>query len=155
MVTGNLVAAHRAQFLDALFGVGQLGTGTGRVVDGYSSGSGHGCAAAVAADGHVLLETVHGTGHGASVSTCGTEQIRCVHITELIAALVTATGRGGRDGGGGGGAHHRVRGGRGGRGRLMVVLLGLRLWLLLLRGRRRRLRLLLLRWRHVLVQRRR
>lgn len=111
MVTGHLVAAHRAKFLDALFGVGQLGTGGGRVDAG---GGGHGRAAAVTADGHVLLEAVHGAGHAASIATCGTEQIRCVHITELITALVTAAGRGR-------GAHHRVRGSRGGRGRLMVL----------------------------------
>jgi len=103
MVTGHLVTAHGTQFLDALFSVGQLGT-SGRRVDG-GCGRGHGRTAAVSADSHVLLEAVHGAGHSASssaaVSTCGTEQIRCVHITELITALVTAT-------------HHRVRGGRAG-----------------------------------------
>jgi len=102
MVTGHLVSAHGTQFLDALFSVGQLGT-SGRRVDG-GCGRGHGRTAAVSADGHILLEAVHGAGHStssssATVSTCGTEQIRCVHITELITALVTAT-------------HHRVRGGR-------------------------------------------
>lgn len=98
MVTGNLISAHRTQFLDALFGVGQLGTGGGRIDDG-GRGGGHGrAAAAAAADGHVLLEAVHGAGHTTSVAvaTCGTEQIRCVHITQLITALV-ATG------------HHGVR----------------------------------------------
>lgn len=107
MVTGHLVAAHGTQFLDALFGVGQLGTGGGRV-DGCAGGR-HGRTAAVAADGHVLLEAVHGAGHAAStsVTTCGTEQIRSVHITQLITALVTTT-------------HHRVRGGRAGRGCLVL-----------------------------------
>jgi len=102
MVTGHLVTAHGTQFLDAFFSVGQLGTG-GRRVDG-GCGRGHGRTATVSADGHVLLETVHGSGHSSSttaVSTCGTEQIRCVHITELITTLVTAP-------------HHRVRGGRAG-----------------------------------------
>lgn len=106
MVTRHLVSAHGTQFLDAFFGVGQLRTGGGRI---NGSGGRHGRAAAVAADGHVLLETVHGTGHAASaaVTTCGTEQIRCVHITQLITALITS-------------AHHRVRGGRAGRGRLVL-----------------------------------
>lgn len=109
MVTGHLVAANRAQFLDALLGVGQLGTGGGRI-DGRGRAGGHRCAAAAAAaDGHVLLEAVHGAGDAASaaVGTCGTEQIRCVHITQLITALVTTT-------------HHRVRGGRARRGRLVL-----------------------------------
>lgn len=106
MVTGHLVAAHGTQFLDALFGVGQLGTGGGRI-DG--SGGRYGRATAVAANGHVLLKAVHGTGHAAStaVPTCGTEQIRCVHITQLITALIIST-------------HHRVRGCRAGRGRLVL-----------------------------------
>lgn len=100
MVTGHLVAAHRTQFLDAFLGVGQIGTGGGRIDDRGRAG-GHGRAATAAADGHVLLEAVHGAGDAASatVGTCGTEQIRCVHITQLITALVTTT-------------HHRVRGGR-------------------------------------------
>lgn len=91
MVTGHLVAAHGTQFLYALLGVGQLGAGGGRV-DGGGRG-GHGSATAAAADGYVLLEAVHGSGHAASaaVATCGTEQICCVHITQLITALVTAT----------------------------------------------------------------
>jgi len=116
MVTRHLVAAHGTQFLDALFGVGQLATGGGRIDGGGSGGGGcggggrHGRTAAVAADGHVLLETVHGTGHAASttVTTCGTEQIRRVHITQLITALLITS------------AHHRVRGGRAGRGRLVL-----------------------------------
>jgi len=104
MVTGHLVTTHGTQFLDALFSVGQLGTSGRRVNSGC--GRGHGRTAAVSADGHILLEAIHGAGHSASsssatVSTCGTEQICCVHITELITALVTAT-------------HHRVRGGRAG-----------------------------------------
>jgi len=110
MVTGHLVTAHGTQFLDAFLGVRKLGTG-GRRVDG-GRGRGHGRTAAVSADGHVLLEAVHGTGHtatssSATVSTCRTEQICCIHITQLITALVTAT-------------HHRVRGGRAGRGRLVL-----------------------------------
>lgn len=109
MVTGHLVAAHGTQFLDAFLGVRKFGTG-GRRVDG-SRGRGHGRTAAVSADGHVLLESVHGTGHAAAssaaVSTCGTEQIRCIHVTQLITALVAAT-------------HHRVRGRRTGRGRLVL-----------------------------------
>lgn len=116
MVTGHLVSAHRTQFLDALLGVGQLGPGGGRRVDG---GRRNRRTATVAADGHVLLETVHGTGHAAStaVATCGTEQIRCIHITQLITALVTT-------------AHHRVRSGRAGRGRLVLR------WHVLVQGRR-------------------
>lgn len=107
MVTGNLVAAHRTQFLDAFLRVGQLGTGGGRIDGGGRARGGH----RRAADGHVLLETVHGAGHStaaaAAVTTCGTEQIRCVHITQLITALVTTT-------------HHRVRA-RARRGRLVVL----------------------------------
>lgn len=125
MVTGHLITAYRTQFLDALFCVGQIGTGGGRI-DRSRCGGRHWRAAAVTADGHVLLEAVHRTGHTASstsVATCGTEQIRCVHITQLITGLVTS-------------AHHRVRSGRAGRG---CLVLGRHV---LVQGRRRRGRLI-------------
>lgn len=126
MVTRHLVAAHGTQFLDALLGVGQLGTGGGRIDGGRGGGrGGHGRAASAVADGHVLRHAVHGARH-AAVGTCGTEQIRCVHITQLITVLLVARA---------GGAHHRVRGRRAGRGRLLV--LG-RTHVLVVQGRRRR-----------------